>query len=409
MASYTLLQFNEHIRRVIALNTPEAVWVQAEIAEADERRGHYYVTLVEKAAQEEHLVAKSQAIFWDKSARKWQRHHKTRLSQLLRQGQAVRLKVLADFHERYGLKLIIEDIDPAFTLGQIALRKQATIATLESKDLLHLNKEKKLPLVPQRLAIISSPTAAGLADFTEQLQQNSYGYQYRTQLFPAAMQGIQSSPEIRRQLKAINRRKNYFDAIVIIRGGGAKTDLADFDDCLLCEAAAQTELPIITGIGHQTDESVLDMVAHTALKTPTAVADFFINKLAVFEQHLLTMGQTIHQLFSQQMTLQKQLLQQIRQGIIHRSHQLTQSSSWQLDLIKNQFKQSTHALLEKNHLLLQNAAKTNKILSLETAQNRGFVWLSKDNKAIRSTQKLKKGEEVIAHFKDGEKTLKVSK
>ena len=408
MTAISLHELNEFIRRFVALNVPEPVWVKGEIAEADERRGHYYLTLVEKAAAEDQIIAQSQAILWSSQARNWQRKHRQlRLPDLLRSGQAVQLLVRVDFHERFGLKLVIEDIDPDYTLGQLALRKQATIHYLESRGLLQLNQQLELPLVPQRLAVISSPTAAGLEDFRTQLAQNPYGYRFATRLFPAAMQGTQSSPEIRRQIRTLNRRKDDYDAVVLIRGGGARIDLADFDEQDLCEAAAMAQLPILTGIGHETDQSVMDLVAHTSLKTPTAVANFLIDRALHFEQSLMGTAQELAYLSRYQMQVQSRWLDQISQLIQFRTQHHLQAASWQMEQMQQQMKTNTLQLLQKHHYQLEQLAQQHELLGIDTVLRRGFAWLEKKGKAVQSVKDLQPKDQVVVHLRDGQALLKV--
>lgn len=410
MAAISLHELNEFIRRFVALNVPEPVWVKAEIAEADERRGHYYLNLIEKAAEEDQIVAQSQAILWSSQARSWQRtHRQIRLADLLRAGQAVQLQVRVDFHERFGLKLVIEDIDPDYTLGQLAQRRQATIHYLESRGLIKLNQQLSLPIVPQRLAIISSPAAAGLQDFQAQLAQNAYGYQFQMRLFPAAMQGTQTSPEIRRQIRTLNRRKDDYDAIVMIRGGGARTDLADFDEQDLCEAAALAQLPILAGIGHETDQSVLDVVAHTSLKTPTAVANFLIDRALHFEQNLLGAAQELEYLNRQKLQQEERQLEQITQQMHYRTQKLFQAHEWQLQQAEQRLKTSSRQLLQKHRYQLNHLNQQHELLGIDTALRRGFAWLEKDGKAIKSIRDLQAKDQIIAHLQDGQAELEVKR
>jgi exodeoxyribonuclease VII large subunit len=213
---------------------------------------------------------------------------------LLQQGMSVRLRVSTSFHERYGLRLVVEDIDPTHTIGALERRRQQTLEKLTADNLMNRNAELPLPVVPQRLAVISSDTAAGLADFREQLEGNAYGYRFQLRLFGAAMQGAQTSPEIIKRLREIRRNwPDAFDAVIIVRGGGGRTDLAAFDDEALCRAVAEFPLPVLVGIGHETDDTVLDRVAHRSLKTPTATAVFLIERLTQAEVRLLQLGRGI--------------------------------------------------------------------------------------------------------------------
>jgi exodeoxyribonuclease VII large subunit len=407
MSDYSLFELNEYIRRFVALNLPDAVWVRAELAEVDERRGHYYLTLVEKDEVKEELVARGQAVIWDNTARAWQRRNRLVLSDFLQVGRSVKLQVRADFHERFGLKFVVTDLDPHFTLGQLAQLRQQTLAYLEDAGLLQTNKALALPLAPQRLAIISSPAAAGLQDFLAQLNHNPYGYQFHSQLFPAAVQGSQTSPEVRRQLRTIERRKADFDAIVIIRGGGSRTDLADFDERELCVAAAGVGLPILTGIGHETDQSLLDLLVHTALKTPTAAADFLIDRLLQFEQRVALQAQHLDQLQQRALQQARSQLTQFEQQLVLLQRQLVRRQLWQLDAYEAQLPHLVNRRLRRAQEQLRQLEQLQESLSLDTAWRRGFSVVTRAGQIIRSEEALKSNDEIVIHFKDGQKRLKI--
>ena len=206
--------------------------------------------------------------------------------QQLTEGLKVLLSVSVEFHELYGYSLNIRDVDPTYTLGDMARRRREIIARLQSEGVAEMNKELDLPLVPQKIAIISSSTAAGYQDFVDQLTNNPVGYHFDLKLFPAIMQGNQAETSIIGALEQIYLYENFFDAVVIIRGGGSQADLSCFDNYNLAYFITQFPLPVITGIGHEKDDSIVDMVAHTRLKTPTAVAEFLISGVAQFDLHL---------------------------------------------------------------------------------------------------------------------------
>ena len=225
-SSYSLFELNEYIRRVFALNFQDAIWIRCEIAQINASRGHHYLNLIEKSAEGEHIIAQSSAVLWASKYRQLRRQHKKLLSELLQNGVAVLLQVKIDYDERYGLKLLIEDIDPSYTMGQMELKRQQILETLQQENLLGVNSQIPLPTAIQRVAIISSETAAGLQDYLNQIATNSYGYQLSNQLFPAAMQGANVEKEVLRQLKKIAFLKDNYDAVIIIRGGGSKLDLS---------------------------------------------------------------------------------------------------------------------------------------------------------------------------------------
>ena len=262
MSTYSLFDLNQFIRRVIALNLAQPVWIECEIGQCNISRSHYWLELIQQSEDNETVIAQASAVIWSKKHRQLRQQLGARLPQLLQEGMAVRLKVQVDYHERFGLKLMIDDIDSDYTLGQLALQRQAILQRLQQEQLLGRNAQTPLPTVVQRIAVISSARAAGYQDFVEQLNNNDYGYQYRLQLFPSAMQGAAVEKELFEQLQQIEQHRQRYDAVVIIRGGGSKLDLQAFDNYLLAQKVAQMPLPVLTGIGHDIDDTVLDAVAH---------------------------------------------------------------------------------------------------------------------------------------------------
>lgn len=405
MSTYRLFELNTFIRRFVALNLPEPVWVQAEVAEVDERRGHFYLALMEKTEDGQEVAAQAKAVIWSRTANQWQRTNKLLLHDLLQAGREVKLQVQVSFHERYGLQLQVQDLDANYTLGVMAQQRQRTIDELMAAGLLQANKMLRLALVPQRLAVISSPAAAGWEDFMAQLRDNPYGYDFEVQLFPAAMQGAQASPEIRRQLKTIERRRDSFDAVVIIRGGGARMDLADFDEKELCFAAAQMTLPIISGIGHETDQSIMDMVAHTALKTPTAAANFLIDRLHYLDQQLAGARQTLQQQTSQLVQRKAFELARLGEQLKFQQQQLLQKEAWKLDHYAQQVPQLVRQILDKASSKLEQLQQLQDLLSVERQLERGFALLSVGDEIIRNSHQLAQHDTVTLHLQDGTTTV----
>lgn len=406
MSTYRLFELNTYIRRFVALNLPEPVWVQAEVAEVDERRGHYYLTLMEKTEDGQEVAAQAKAVIWSRTANHWQRTNKLLLKDLLQAGREVQLQVQVSFHERYGMQLQVQDLDANYTLGVMAQQRQRTIDELMAAGLLQANKMLRLVLAPQRLAVISSPAAAGLQDFLAQLRENPYGYDFEVQLFPAAVQGAQASPEIRRQLRTIERRRDSFDAVVIIRGGGARMDLADFDDKELCFVAAQMTLPVISGIGHETDQSIMDMIAHTALKTPTAAANFFIDRLHYLDQQLAGARQTIQQQIAQLVQRKEFELARLGEQVQFQQKQLLQKEAWQLEQYGQQLPLLVRQQLNQAIAQLEQLAQLHQLLSVEGQLKRGFVLLSVGDEIIRTGSQLEQHEEVTIHLQDGPQKLR---
>lgn len=263
------------------------VWVKAEISEMTvNRSGHCYLDLVETEEGTDTVVARCRATIWSYTFRMLKPYFETTTGQVFTQGLKVLLQAKIEYHEVYGFSLNIRDIDPVYTLGDMARQRREIILRLEEAGVLEMNKELELPLVPQRIAVISSPTAAGLQDFLDQLHNNPHKFVFYTKLFPAVMQGMEAPRSITSALEQIFQHEQLFDAVVIIRGGGAQIDLACFDQYDLAFNVAQFPLPVITGIGHDKDDTVIDMVAHTRMKTPTAVAEFLISGALQFSQQL---------------------------------------------------------------------------------------------------------------------------
>ena len=287
MVSYTLFELNEYVKRVIALNFQEPVWIECELSQVKESRGNYYLDFVQKKEDSEEIIAQSGGYIWFKNALFLKKKLGELFQAILKDGTAVKVKVSVEFHERYGLKLNVEDIDPTFTVGQLELIRQKILQRLQDEGKLDLNKRNRLPSVVQRIAIISAENAAGYIDFINQLAHNPYGYQYKTTLFSAALQGSNTEREVVSALETIFSQKQNFDVIAIIRGGGSKLDLAAFDNYNIAHSISQSPLPVLSGIGHEIDVSVTDLVSHTFFKTPTALAAFLIDYNADFEGKIM--------------------------------------------------------------------------------------------------------------------------
>lgn len=378
MDSYTLYEMNEHLRRVVALNFSDALWVRCEIAQMSESRGHFFFNLVQK---EEKIIARANAVLWARGYRKLQREHGRGIIKILQEGLEVLLKLKVEFHEVYGIQYYIQDVDSDFTLGKLATKKQQILERLEKESLLKKNSLIPLPLVLQRFAIISSSNAAGYQDYLNQLKDNGFGYTFDNQLFMAAMQGENVEEEILFQLKKIRFQKDKFDAVVIIRGGGAKLDLLAFDNEKISRKVAEFPLPILTGIGHDIDESILDKVAHTALKTPTAVADFILNHNLIFENRILQLGSEIQYAVQEKLQAQYFLLQNLEQSL-----------KWQMESFVEKKKQNLHYLKELF-----------EVLSPEKTLQRGFTITSVNGKIVKSIKELENQEsiELTTQFVDG--------
>ncbi len=292
---YRLSEVCGIVEEVISTET-ETYWVQAEIASVTVRGGHCYLDLVEKSVRG--IEAKMRATIWANVYALLRPYFREETGTDLQVGMQILVEATPEFHAVYGLSLNISNIDPTYTIGDLAKQRQETIARLLAEGVMEMNKSLVMPTIVRRVAVISSEMAAGYGDFLHQLEEG--GYRFETILFPAIMQSEHAAKSIIAALGVVAEQEEEWDAVVIIRGGGATTDLTCFDDYELCNHCAQFPLPIITGIGHTKDVSVLDMVAFAALKTPTAVAQYFVDgrlaqaqRLRDLEQRLQVGGQAV--------------------------------------------------------------------------------------------------------------------
>lgn len=303
MKSLSLLELNSLVRMTLKRAMPNEYWVEAELSEAREWGGHCYLELIQKEEHGNTPVAKASAKCWRSTWMVLRPYFERTTGQTFHAGMKVLLKVYAQFHENYGFSWIVTDIDPTYTMGDMARKRQEIIRQLKEEGVFELNKELRLPMFAQRVAVISSANAAGYGDFCNQLANNEYGFRFRTELFAAVMQGEQVEPTVIAALNRINERADDFDCVVIIRGGGATSDLSGFDTLALAENVANFPLPVITGIGHDRDESVLDMVSHTRVKTPTAAAALLIDNLAVVFHQLEDMSESLVSIARRRLTI----------------------------------------------------------------------------------------------------------
>ena len=429
--SVTLYELNNLVKEVIESELSNEYWVEAELSECRENRGHCYMELIQKDERTATPIAKASAKCW---ASKWlviRPYFERTTGQRLSAGMKVLLKVYAQFHEAYGFSWIVTDIDPTYTMGDMARKRQEIIRQLKAEGVFDLQKELSLPLFCQRIAVISSETAAGYGDFCNQLADNPYGFQFRTWLFPAIMQGEGIEKSIIEALNRINAVCDDFDVVVIIRGGGATSDMSGFDTLALAENVANFPLPIITGIGHERDESVLDMVSHIRVKTPTAAATFLIShlkevldvveesqnritryaqqKLSTLSAQLTTLSEMIPRLFSVVKTRQEARLESLQSRMISEMQQKIVSSQSRLE----GFEQRIPILLERKLLSERHRLEmiTEKVKSLDPALllQRGYSITLKDGKAVRDAAMLKENDIIETRLSKGTIRSKVTK
>ena len=373
----TLYELNSLVREVIECEMPNEYWVEAELSECRESRGHCYMELIQKDEQNAIPIAKASAKCW---ASKWliiRPYFERTTGQQLHSGMKVLLKVYAQFHEAYGFSWIVTDIDPTYTLGDMARKRQEIIRQLKEEGVFDLQKDLHLPLFCQHIAVISSETAAGYGDFCNQLADNPYGFQFQTQLFPAIMQGEGVEQSI---IAALEQIYNFqFDAVVIIRGGGATSDMSGFDTLALAENVANFPLPIITGIGHDRDESILDMVSHIRVKTPTAAASLLIDHL----KGVLDTIEGAQSLIAHLMGLKLSTLKA------------------QLSTLGTRLPMLFYKKLTSEHHRLQLIEEKAKALDPTLLLARGYSITLKNGKAVRDAHTLQKGDEIETRLAHG--------
>ncbi len=397
----TLYDLNIHIRQAVALNFQQPVWITAEIAQLGESRGHFYLTLVQKEENSRDIRAQAEAALWAGEFRNLYRKIGQPLQQVLREGLSVKMQVRPEFHERYGLKLHINDIDPAYTLGQLDLQRRQTIEMLRREGMFDLNRDLSLPPVLQRIALISSETAAGRQDFLRQLEDNRFGYTFEVTSFNAAVQGASAGPEVSRALRMIGSQFGHFDCAVIVRGGGSRMDLSAFDEPELCSTAARTPIPVLAGIGHDVDETVLDLVANRSLKTPTAVAEFIVQHNMMFETEILELAGTVKQLAGITIKSEQTRLDQTLAATRWISMQLAGNARGRLELTESRIPMLSAHFLKKQHLALDQAAAYCEALHPDNILRRGFSITTSRGNIVTDPAQLQSGNPLETRVKGG--------
>ncbi len=429
--SLSLVELNMLVRRSVRACLPDEYWVQAELSDVRSNySGHCYLEFVQKDSKSNALVAKARGIIWNNVYSRLKPFFERETGQLFVSGIKVLVKVTVDFHELYGYSLTVVDIDPTYTLGDMARRRKEIISRLESEGILTLNKELELPVLVQRIAVISSATAAGYGDFCNQLEHNPYGFVFYPHLFQAVMQGDKVELSIIAALEKIYQTQEKWDVVVIIRGGGATSDLSGFDTYNLAAHCAQFPLPVLTGIGHERDDTVLDVVSHTRVKTPTAAAEFLINHLRGTAEALDGYASFINQTIPDILQREKERLErcvsripsqvEIRlQREVFRQERLFKRMelAWQSRLMREEHRLDlslriagalqTRLQREKHRLELfeqrVNAASPDVLLK------RGYSITLNNGKAVTDASLLKDGDEIVTRLAKGEIRSKVIK
>ncbi|WP_080906068.1 exodeoxyribonuclease VII large subunit [Parabacteroides sp. Marseille-P3160] len=429
----SLSELNTRVREAVHRALPETYWVRAEMTDVrmNLSSGHCYLEFVEKHPVTGQLVAKARGMIWSRTFRMLKPYFEGETGQVFGSGLKVLVKVSVDFHELYGYNLTVQDIDPSYTLGDLYRKRMEIIRRLQEEGVYALNKELELPLLIQRIALVTSPTAAGYGDFMNQLQSNRAGYQFYVKLFPAIMQGGKTEESIIRALDRIYSRMDLFDVVVILRGGGSVADLNCFDSYALASHCAQFPLPVLTGIGHERDDSVVDLVAHTRMKTPTAVAEFLIAKLDETADELQELQEralgSATELLTRQKTLLRLLVTQLPVLAVNRlegnrslmqrwgnklsaaANTLLNRRGTMLAEINYRLKNNVQAGLTKSVRYLDLTEQYIKMASPDYILKRGYSLTLKDGKIVKRADALRVGDIFVTRFTDGEHTGKVIK
>ena len=446
-SAISLYELNNLIKGVLDDSLPERIWIRAEMSDVRvNQNGHCYLEFIEKDQSGKALVAKVRGMIWANTFHLLKAYFENSTKQSFSSGLKVLVQVSVDFHELYGLSLTVYDIDPSYTLGDQALNRAAILKQLEEDGVIYLNKELEFPVPANRIAIISSPTAAGYEDFLDQLHNNAFGFVFYTKLFPAIMQGDRAEDSIISALERIYEYQDCFDVVVIIRGGGATSDLSCFDSYLLAASCAQFPLPIVTGIGHERDETVLDIVAHTRAKTPTAVAEFLINTLTETASELAEISQDIVSIVTQRLqeeTLKLNVfdtknsfvlkawykeqqavlssskvilikgMQRIQRENLNKfdlledilnkkSQQMQKTGAEYFQQIEDTLNRNTQRLFKNELNKLEVLEKHLQLSSPENILKKGYTLTMKAGKVIKQNSVLKSGDTITTFFSDGQ-------
>ena len=399
---FSLRQLNLMVRDAIEDALPAEYGVEAELSECREHCGHCYMELVEKDELNNTPVARASAKCWRQTWQLVRASFERTTGEPLHAGMKVLLKVYAQFHEAYGFSWIVSDIDPTYTLGDMAKKRQEIIRQLKEEGVFDLQRELRIPTFAKRIAVISASNAAGYGDFCRQLEDNEYGFRFEVTLFPAIMQGEQVEQSVIAALNQIyNSQLEAFDVVCILRGGGATADLSGFDTLALAENVAQFPLPVITGIGHDRDESILDMVANTRVKTPTAAAALLIDHLRNVWERINDAEAFINQYISLRISYQQQRINQLTTLIPTLALRLLSDQRHRIELLQNRLPVAIERRLTSQKHLLESLRLKLQGFDPQLLLHRGYSITLKDGKAVRDPMLLKPGDEIETRVEKG--------
>lgn len=427
----SLFELNSLVADVIDSTMSRSYWVQAELSEARENRGHCYMELIEKNEGSNAPIARASAKCWSNVWMLIKPAFIRMTGQEVRAGMKVMLQVHAQFHPQYGFSWIVDDINPEYTMGDMMRKRQEIIRQLKAEGVFELQKELHFPIFAQRIAVISSETAAGYGDFCNQLETNEYELYFHVELFSAVMQGDHVEQSIINALNQINSREDDFDCVVIIRGGGATADLSGFDTLSLAENVANFPLPIVTGIGHERDESVLDMVSFQRVKTPTAAAAYLINHLAstlmrvenaqtqivdsvrraleVEKMRVQHIGIHIPVLFSVVRTKQEARLDGLSQRFLMKLKETMKQTNFHLSTLQSRILPTLQNRLSIEQHRLEILEQRARLLDPSLPLKRGYSITLCNGKTVRNAKDLKIGDTIITRLEKGEVESRVER
>lgn len=405
MNAISLFELNTLVRRGLEECFPDEYWIQAELSDVrSNATGHCYLEFIQKDPRNQNLLAKARGMIWNHVYRLIRPYFEESTGQAFSSGIKVQVKVSVQFHELYGYSLTVLDIDPTYTVGDLIRKRREILHCLEEEGVLTLNKELRLPTLPQRVAVISSSTAAGYGDFCRQLLDNDLGFSFSIELFQAYMQGSQVEESVLKALDRINKRVHEFDVVVIIRGGGSTSDLSGFDTYLLAAACAQFPLPIITGIGHERDDTVIDMVAHTRVKTPTAAAELLISYLSRADEQLKRLSQQFVDGIYNLVAFERRRLEERVSRLPMVVAKRLSNERLVLLALKKDLRQIAHRNLMFGHHRLELYKQKMADASPQRMLERGYSLTLKDGKVLTDATAVQSGDRLITRVKGGEIT-----
>ena len=398
---FSLLELNRLVRTTIEDTLCEQYWLEAEIGQIGENNGHCYLEFIQKVEGHNTPVARAKAKCWRNVWGSVRPYFEHTTGQTLTLGMKVLVLVHPDFHEAFGFSWIVDDIDPRFTLGDMARRRQEIIRQLKAEGVFDLNRELPLPLFTQRIAVISSSTAAGYGDFCRQLEENKRGFRFSVTLYESLMQGEGVERSIISALDKINAHIDDYDCVVIIRGGGATSDMSGFDSLLLAENVANFPLPVITGIGHDRDECILDMVSHTRVKTPTAAAAFLIDRLEQVARRIDDAADRITSYVQHRMEIEKMRLSRAAERIPILFSLVKSKQENKMETLNQRIASAVQRLIDRRRHTLDILEQRTKSLDPTLLLQRGYSITLVNGHALRSPSAVKPGDIIVTRLADG--------